>query len=115
MKIRALLAFCLVFGGCSGADDQTADRSELIHELEVQEPVDQANPAPAREGVVQFSAPASARKPTPDPWRIAPPVDKPTPDPWSGEACNAPPEDSTGECATSETGAPPARAQTLDR
>jgi hypothetical protein len=121
MKIRALCVICLAvtsitsIGGCSAADGQSDDRSQIVHDLGVQEPDEAENPALERDGVVELSAPASARKPTPDPWRIAPAFDKPTPDPWSGEACDAPPEESTGECATGhETGTPSARPQTLD-
>jgi hypothetical protein len=117
MKIRALCVICLAvasIGGCSAADGQSDDQVQ-IHELDVQVPDEAENPALERDGVVELSAPAIARKPTPDPWRIAPAFDKPTPDPWSGEACGAPPEESTGECATGhETGAPSARPQTLD-
>jgi len=115
VKIRALCVICLCLGGCSAADGQTDDRLQSVHELEVQEPDETGDPALEREDVVELTAPASARKPTPDPWRIAPAFDKPTPDPWSGEACGASPEESTGECATSrETGSPAERPQTLD-
>ena len=115
MKIPALSMLCLLIGACSAADGEYDDRADVVHELEVQEPDDTGNPAFAR-GRVELAAPASARKPTPDPWRIAPAVDKPTPDPWSGEGCSAPPEDSTGECEASHETAPlPSQSSTVDR
>jgi hypothetical protein len=115
VKIRAVCAIALLVSGCSAADEPSDDRSRLVHELEAREPDDTGNPRLAREGVVELSAPASTRKPTPDPWRIAPAVDKPTPDPWSGEGCSAPPEDATGECpAGRDTAAPAAEPATLD-
>jgi hypothetical protein len=114
VKIRILCAICLWLGACSAADGQSDDRSQTLHELEAQEPDTTVNPAVERQGTVELKAPASARKPTPDPWRIAPAVDKPTPDPWSGE-CGAPPEEAAGDCATSqETGHPAERPQTVD-
>jgi hypothetical protein len=115
VKIRLLCAIALLGFGCSAADGQSEDRSGSVYELEAREPDETGNPRLARKGVVELSAPASTRKPTPDPWRIAPAVDKPTPDPWSGEGCNAPPEDSTGECAAGrDTAAPAAEPATLD-
>ena len=112
MKIRALCSLSLLIGACSAADDAYDDRAAAVHDLEVQEPDDAGNPALAREGRVELAAPVTARKPTPDPWRIAPAFDKPTPDPWSG--CGAPTEDSP-ECASShETAAPSVEPATLD-
>ena len=87
MKIRALCSLSLLIGACSAADDGYGDEPPTVHELEVQEREDAGNPALAREGRVELAAPVTARKPTPDPWRIAPAFDKPTPDSVVGVQC----------------------------
>jgi len=94
-RLCLIALFC---AGCSGVPGDDTEPKGHGGELAIDQPpegIEPGTPPPAR---VELSAPATPKKPTPDPWRITSGVEKPTPDPWSPPGDCSAEEAPAGEC-----------------